>query len=91
MGRTLKDILTSTGFDTEFVPGHIHKVVTIQVFDRSSDGELLVTESLTKYTGQLLNYAQDKERVVFTIEGGNSIVITKKTEYYEVYIHEGVS
>lgn len=76
-------------FDIDLVPGHIGKIVSIQVFDKSGhDDGLIKPETLKKFVGKLMNYVITPQYTYFTLEGAGALTMDRRTEYYEVYIHE---
>lgn len=71
---------------TELKTGLIGRIVSVQVFPRTEfDGDAIDYGAMSKYTGTLLGFVQERDHITIYMEGMEVIRYSKKTHLIEFY------
>lgn len=71
---------------TELKTGLIGRIVSVQVFPRTEfGGDTIDYGAMTKYTGTLLGFVQERDHITIHMEGMEVIRYSKKTHLIEFY------
>lgn len=71
---------------TELKTGLIGRIISVQVFPRTEfDGDTIDYGAMTKYTGTLLGFVQERDHITIYMEGMEVIRYSKKTHLIEFY------